>query len=85
MTVTIRIEDQIARALEAEAKARGMSLEEFLQQLAEGARTSTGQVSPPNAAGDFDAALDELFAGDSRSLPSAAQTYSREDIYADHD
>ncbi len=38
-----------------------------------------------NEAEDFDAALNDLFSGDSRPLPAVQGKYSREDIYFDHD
>ncbi len=87
MVVTIHIEDQTAQALKAQAQARGLSLEEFLHRIAEGAPVSAvpENGSAIDAVRDFDAALDELFAADSRKLPSVPLTYTREDIYLDHD
>jgi hypothetical protein len=43
--------------------------------------TSNGVQSPA----DFDDALDQLFASDTRRLPPVPNTLSREDIYFDHD
>ncbi len=87
MVVTIEIADQTARALTAQAQACGLSLEEYLRRVAEGAPVSAvpGNGSAEDAARDFDAALDELFAGDSRKLPRVPLTYTREDLYSDHD
>lgn len=87
MAITIQVEEQVAEALKSLAEAGGLSLEEYLRKIAENAQPS---VVPPNgsaadAVRDFDAALDELFAGDARKLPSTPLTYSREDIYFDHD
>jgi len=85
--VTIQLEDRTADALKARAQARGLSLEAYLRLMAE-----NGSQEEPAARGDagqaareFDAALDDLFADDMRKLPEAPLTYSREDIYFDHD
>lgn len=85
MAVTIEIEEQTADVLKAQADARGLSLDQFLRQMAGGIQESC--VAPPgaDAARDFDTALDELFAADPRQLPPLHATYSREDIYIDHD
>ena len=87
MVVAIHIEEQTAAMLEAQARASGLSLEEFLRRLAGGVPIAPAFEggSATDAARDFDAALDELFAGDSRRLPSVPLTYTREDIYSDHD
>lgn len=87
MTVAIQVEAQTAAILEAQARASGLSVEEFLRRLTEGMAmpNSAGGRSTAEAIRDFDAALDELFAGDSRRLPSVPLTYGREDIYFEHD
>jgi hypothetical protein len=51
----------------------------------DGGAPNSGDGTEPDAARDFDAALDELFASDSRPLPAVPLTYTREDIYLDHD
>ncbi len=73
--------------MEAKAKANGVSLDEFLRAVAEGEQIASGEsgVDAAQAARDFDAALDELFASDTRRLPGIGLTYSRAEIYADHD
>jgi hypothetical protein len=87
MVVALQIDERIAHVLEAQARARGLSLEGYLRLLAEDVPPPTvpEDGSAIEAARDFDAALDELFAGDSRKLPAVPLTYTREDIYADHD
>jgi plasmid stability protein len=82
---TLHLDDNLAAALKARADAQGLSVEAYLRSL-----TGLPQdVSPAPANGDaareFDAALDELFARDTRPLPAVALTYSRGDIYHDHD
>lgn len=84
---TIQIEDGIALALRAQADARGLSLAGYLRAVAE---QVPEHIAPPKndplqGAQDFDAALDELFAGDTRDLPSSSLTYTRDEIYFDHD
>jgi hypothetical protein len=87
MVVSIQIEERTAQILEAQARACGLSLEDFLRRVSEGmpAPVVPGNGSTADAARDFDAALDELFAGDTRALPAVPLTYTREDIYSDHD
>ena len=79
---TIELDDQTLAALRNRAEAQGMSVEGYIGALA-------GISQPPSAPADqvrdFDAALDELFASDTRPLPADSLTYSREDIYSDHD
>jgi hypothetical protein len=48
------------------------------------ARTSRAPLDA-SAVADFDHALDDLFAADSRNLSASSLTYGREDIYIDHD
>jgi hypothetical protein len=85
----IELEQQTVEALKERAAARGLTLEAFLRQVATGleapAAASAAAPSARDAVRDFDAALDELFAADTRRLPPLTLTYTREDIYADHD
>jgi len=87
MTVRIQIEDDTVEALRAQAEAQGLSLEQYVQVILRGAKASNSvsSESPMEAVVDFDEALDQLFASDTRKLPSVASTYSRQDIYGDHD
>ena len=87
MTIQIQLEDTTADALRAIARANGLSLDEYLRRVANQSGIAEGHAvaSAAEAARDFDAALDDLFAGDSRDLPPADSTYRRTDIYLDHD
>jgi hypothetical protein len=80
---TLRIDDAIAEALRAQAEARGLTLDAYLGEIARinAAERSGGGGSVK----EFEAALDELFRGETRELPAIKSTYSREDIYFDHD
>jgi len=87
MAVTITLEDRTAAALASRARDAGLSLEEYLRKVA---GEAPGTVAAPPTSGpgtveDFDAALDELLAGDTHPLPATRLTYIRDEIYDDHD
>ena len=75
----IEIEERTAAALRAQADARELSLEAFLQRIAEATSPINRTLTLPLA--EFDKTIDEL-ATESIVLPS---NFSRADIYADHD
>lgn len=82
--VNVQLDDRIAAALRDQAQARGLTLEAYLRTVAEMPR----EAVPTGVEGDlreFDATLEELFAADTRPLPAVPFTYSREEIYSDHD
>ena len=85
MTVSIHLEDRTAEALQARADALGLSLDQYIRQIAEQDAAVPRNGSVEQACEDFDAALDELFANESQSLPATSLTYSRDDIYLEHD
>ena len=75
----IEIEERVAAALRAQADVRAMSLEAFLQRIAE---TATPLNSAPALAlADMERSLDEL----ATELPVLPDSFSRSEIYADHD
>jgi hypothetical protein len=76
--VQIQLEDNVAAALADRARARGLSLEEYLADVAIGRET----LSHPRVSGDEAVRLIEAEAGPGN--PSYKGTYSREDIYFDH-
>lgn len=83
---TLQIDDNLAATLLAQARARGLSLERYLQLVAEiQAPAIVPGGKSTDSVRDFDAALDELFAADTRSLPADSSNHSRQDIYVDHD
>lgn len=90
---TIQVDEGTVAALKSQAAAHGLTVDEYLRRLAvlhENAAVapiSAGsvQTDASKATDEFDRTLDELFAGDNRALPETALTYSREDIYLDHD
>jgi hypothetical protein len=85
MTVSIQIDDRIASALKEQAEALGLTLDQYLQRIASERVAVPGRNENVQAADDFDAALDQLFASDMRPLPSSSLTYRRDEIYPDHD
>jgi len=76
--VNIQLDDSVAAILIGHAQAQGLSLEAYLEQLA----TSATQTTSPRMSGqEFLRLLDEA----SVAGPVAQCTYSRADIYLDHD
>ncbi|MEX0612244.1 MAG: hypothetical protein WD229_08995 [Pirellulales bacterium] len=76
--VQIQLEDEVAAALADRARARGQSLEEYLADLAMDRQT----LPTPRVSGDEAVRLIETEAGPGNS--GYKGTYSREDIYSDH-
>jgi len=77
--VQIQLEEKVAAALVDRARERGLSLEEYLAELAVRETAS----SLPRVSGDEAVRLIEAEAGPGN--PSYQGSYSREDIYVDHD
>ncbi len=79
---TIKIEQRTAEILKAKAEASGLSLDAYLRLMAE---TGDGiEPSSEMAAAEIDAVLDDLARGGEGVSPLPA-SFSREDIYFDHD
>jgi hypothetical protein len=76
--VQIQLEDAVAAALVVRARSRGQSLEEYLAELS----TSEPGATAPRVSGQEAIRLIEAEAGPGN--PSYRGTYSREDIYSDH-
>ena len=75
----IKIGERTAVALRAQADARELSLEAFLQRIAEA--SSPVNPTPVLPLAEFERAIDDA-ATESPVLPSS---FSRADIYVDHD
>ena len=76
--ISIELQDSVAAALAAKARAEGLSLQAYLERLA-GAHVP---AAPPRLRGDE---MERLFDEASVAGPDPSCTYSRADIYLDHD
>ena len=84
MPTQLEVRPEIADKLAALAKARGVSVNDLLQEVLEGLEPSHGAVTEPSLE-DFERDMDSLSEG-LEHLPVGYQgTCSREDIYLDHD
>jgi hypothetical protein len=77
---TIELQDSIFAHLLAEAERRGVSLETYLGQLA--GLQASGKSNPSRLSG---AELERLLDAEASSDSAYQGTYSRADIYRDHD
>lgn len=77
--VQIQLEDTVAAALIDRARSRGLSLAAYLAELS----TRESSTMAPRLSGDEAIRLIEAEAGPGN--PVYKGTYSREDIYFDHD
>jgi hypothetical protein len=84
MTLSVPIHPETEACLRRLAEQAGKDLASYVAELIEGA-AARDKDNGVDASGDFDTALDELFAADTRKLPTVPLTYSRDDIYHDHD
>jgi len=84
MTLSVPIHPATEARLRQLEQEEGKDVASFVSELVEevAARGEDARVQSP---ADFDSALDELFASDTRKLPAVPLTYSRDDIYTDHD
>jgi len=79
---TIQIEQELANAIFAEAEAKGLSIDDYLRTL-----IASGNGQPQSeqmSLAEIDQILDELSEGTEHISPLPL-TFSREDIYFDHD
>jgi hypothetical protein len=83
MTVRLELKQDVEENLAAQARARGISLDAYLQSVIE--HLAQAQATSPPSPQDIEAALDAL--AEMRKglphLPSSA--FSRKNIYKDHD
>jgi hypothetical protein len=84
-TVSIKLDRKTAKALEAQAKARGMTLKDYLDELAGNGRKAHGGAGAITNAEELEKALNELFAAYPDDAPGLPADFSRADIYHDHD
>jgi post-segregation antitoxin (ccd killing protein) len=80
MVVTVNIPDELA----AQAKARGLSLEAYVQEILAQQLAPPQQTRQPRTQEEIRIWLDSL-AQFSDKIPSLPETISREWLYQDHD
>ena len=86
MMTTIQLEQETVLALEASARAKGMSLSDYLRSVALNGEAGQARVNGVvGSVAEFDSLLDGFFAQNPQKLPSLPATFSRADIYVDHD
>jgi hypothetical protein len=84
MSIQFEVRPEIADKLTALAKARGVSVDELLLSLLSKPESSAPGIVEPSLE-EFERDMDAL-AEDADQLPAEYRgTYSRADIYADHD
>jgi predicted DNA-binding protein len=84
MTLSVPLNPQTEARLRQLAEQAGKDLSAYVSELVERAAVDDATNGLQSVA-DFDMALDELFQADTRKLPPVPLTYSRQDIYVDHD
>jgi hypothetical protein len=75
---TIRLQDTVVDQLTAQAQAEGLSLEAYVEKLA----NANSAVPPPRLKGDE---LDRLLDAEASADSTYHGSYPRADIYLDHD
>jgi hypothetical protein len=85
--VTLELRPDTEQRLQTKARLRGLSLESYLQQLAEREAADKETAERPTdgvSLADFERQLDELSAGlpPLRTLPA---DFARADLYGEHD
>jgi len=80
MVVTVNIPDELVAA----AKARGLSLEAYVQEILAQQLARSAEVGQPRTPEEIRAWLDSL-AQFSDKIPPLPDTISREWLYQDHD
>jgi hypothetical protein len=80
MVVTVNIPDELA----AQAKARGLSLEQYIQEILAQQLAQQPEARQPRTPEEIRAWLDAL-AQFSDKIPPLPETISRDWIYQDHD
>lgn len=83
-TVTIELDQTTVAILQAKAVMQGVSLDALLRHLATNGMTAREETSSPTSLEQFMADMESLSEG-TEHLPATPITYSREDIYFDHD
>jgi hypothetical protein len=84
MTIRVELDPEMERQLAAEALARGMALELYVQRLLQEAMASRSRLHARASHEDFRAFLDAL-ASKAPNVPQLrTESFSREMIYGEH-
>jgi hypothetical protein len=84
MAAQLDIDPQVATQLMALAKARGITVATLLREFVEQVAPTTPTATQPTSE-EFESDMQALTEGTEGLGPSYAGSYSREDIYFDHD
>ena len=76
--VNVSLDDSVARALSAKAAAEGLSMQAYLEAIATSDQALPASTMSPE---DFDRFLDQ----EATHGPSPIGTFSRAELYSDHD
>lgn len=76
--VNLSLDDRVASALEARASAQGLSVQAYLETIA---LAETRPAVPPITPDELDRLLDQ----EAATGPSPSGTFSRTELYGDHD
>lgn len=76
--VNVPLDDRIASALEARASAQGLSVQAYLETIALVETRPAGHAITPDE-------LDRLLDQEASTRPSPRGTFSRSELYGDHD
>lgn len=87
MELTISVSEDVRHVLEQRAKAHGQDVKTFVEDLVQATATqSVDEIPAPAPASDAEFEADmQAFAEGTDHLPAYSGTYSRADIYFDHD
>jgi len=87
MELTISVSDEVRHILEQRAKAYGQDMKSFVESIVQANATQSVDELPapaPVSDAEFEADM-QAFAEGTEHLPAYSGTYSRADIYFDHD
>lgn len=87
MELTISVSEDVRHILEERAKAYGQDVKSFVEGLVQATATqSVDEILEPAPASDAEFEADmQAFSEGTENLPAYSGTYSRADIYFDHD
>jgi len=85
MELTIKVSDKAKHILEQNAAAQGQDIKDLIERIIEAQASTLDEVLTPVVdTSDFEADMQSFTEG-TEKLPPYNGTYSREDIYFDHD